>query len=76
MDFRTSLDRWLTTDPNAEKDSWYEGVNDCFTSGFWMEHEKELEDMTNLRILDLMDRLYAKGTNFVIAARIIERIIK
>ena len=70
MNWKTSLDRWLTTDPNESADSWFESLIDSFTDSFYDQYETWLdtEDFQNLA-----NRLLDKEKGYQQSAIIIER---
>lgn len=70
MNWKISLDRWLTSSPNESSDSWFESCVDSFSDSFYELHESWIEsDQCNA----WMERLLNKECNPAKAASIIER---
>ena len=70
MNWRTSLDRWLTTDPNESADCWFESLIDSFTDSFYDQHEAWFDTEQYQAIAN---RLLDKEKYYQQAAAIIER---
>lgn len=73
MNWKISLDKWLTTDPNESADGWHESLIDSFTDIFYDRHEDWFDS-------DLYqtwsNRLYKRSVDPKRAAMIIERAYK
>lgn len=70
MNWKISLDRWLTTEPEDDYTPFWEGVVESFTESFYNVHE----DFIHSCVCDgLIEKLYDKGRDIQTTARIIER---
>jgi hypothetical protein len=60
-EWKQSLDRYLTREPNADFNNWCEKVADSFSHAFWIKHEDWLEEYDgtyNKWLIYLYDKEY------------------
>ena len=73
MDWKISLDRYLTTEPHDEFDSYCEDVfAEQFSSEFYNENDEWIEDVDG-QCSKWLSMAFNKGYNTDMAAKIIER---
>jgi len=76
MDWKISLDRYLTTEPNDEFHNWSEDVlENKITNEFYYENEKWIDESDG-QCNKWMNKLYDRGKTPTEAAVIIERAYK
>lgn len=81
MDWKQSLDRYLTTEPEDNFTPWVEKVFDNYTPKFWTE-VYDVPVKTKNRFEDSehetkwLNKLFNKETDPILAAKIIERAYK
>lgn len=76
MDWKSSLDRWLTSDPNEGQYSFIESLIDSLSDQFYSDHEDWIND-ENGTFNKWVGKLYSEGrVSYKEGAAIIERAYK
>lgn len=75
MNWKQSLDRYLTTPPNDGFTNYCENVTEAFTENFFNENESWILDETE-QIDKWLSKLYYNSVNYKKAAATIERAFK
>lgn len=71
MNWKTSLDRYLTTPPDDGFDNYFENVCENLSNEFWDEHEDWILDSKEFE--KSVERCFNKGCEPKYSASIIER---
>jgi len=72
MDWKDSLDKYLTTEPQDNFEDWCEDVVNSFSDAFYNENEHWIEE-SNMQCNKWFNKLYDKDRNSNESAVIIQR---
>ena len=71
MNWKISLDRYLTTPPDDGFDGYFDQIVESFTEKFWDEHENWILDSKDFQTL--VENCFNKGRDPKYSSKIIER---
>ena len=75
MDWKISLDKYLTAEPDDGFTGWCELVNDSFSDDFYQENEDWIHESSG-QCNEWLNRLFNEGKDPLTAAQIIENDFK